>query len=80
VAGDHATRTPSGRHLWRPGITSWLNAAMTLNDLRVPPSNHLEELQGDKTGKHSIRVNDQFRICFAWTPAGPMDIEFTDYH
>lgn len=57
-----------------------LNRAATLNDLRVPPGNRLERLQGDRSGQHSIRVNQQWRICFRWTEAGPQDVEITDYH
>ena len=57
-----------------------LHAAAVLADLRAPPANHLEALAGDRAGQHSIRVNDQFRLCFLWTAAGPMDVEFVDYH
>jgi toxin HigB-1 len=57
-----------------------IDAAETLNDLRVPPGNHLEQLTGSRAGQHSIRVNDQWRICFTWTGAGPADVEITDYH
>lgn len=57
-----------------------LEAAVRLEDLRAPPANRLEALHGDRAGQHSIRVNDQFRICFVWTPAGPADVEFVDYH
>ena len=57
-----------------------LDAAATLDDLRVPPSNRLEVLRGDRAGSHSIRVNDQFRIVFVWTSEGPSDVEFVDYH
>jgi len=57
-----------------------LNAAERLEDLRLPPGNRLEKLQGDRAGHHSIRVNDQFRICFRWTRAGPEDVELVDYH
>jgi proteic killer suppression protein len=57
-----------------------LNAAGTLGDLRVPPGNRLEKLTGNRAGQHSIRVNDQFRICFTWTAAGPADVEIVDYH
>jgi toxin HigB-1 len=57
-----------------------LDAAETLADLRVPPGNRLEALRGDRVGQHSIRVNDQWRICFTWTPAGPANVEITDYH
>ena len=57
-----------------------LDAAETLRDLRVPPGNRLEILRGDRAGQHSIRINDQWRICFVWTPAGPENVEITDYH
>ncbi len=55
-------------------------AAVRLTDLRVPPSHHLERLRGDRAGSYSIRINDQWRICFVWTEQGAMDIEITDYH
>ena len=57
-----------------------LDAADYLADLRRPPGNRLEALAGDRKGQHSIRVNDQWRICFRWTKAGPADIEIVDYH
>jgi proteic killer suppression protein len=57
-----------------------LDAAETLLDLRVPPGNRLELLPGNRAGQYSIRINDQWRICFTWTPAGPADVEITDYH
>lgn len=57
-----------------------LNRAANLNDLRVPPGNRLEKLVGNRAGQHSIRINDQFRICFNWTPIGPTDVEIVDYH
>lgn len=57
-----------------------LNRAETLSDLRVPPGNRLEALKGKRRGQHSIRVNDQFRICFVWTKAGPSRVEIVDYH
>lgn len=55
-------------------------AATALYDLRVPPSQRLKALHGDRTGQHSIRVNDQWRICFVWTEQGAMAIELVDYH
>jgi len=58
----------------------YLNAAALLSNLRAPPGNRLELLKGDRVGQHSIRVNDQFRICFIWTNEGPVEVEFTDYH
>jgi len=57
-----------------------LEAAATLEFLRSPPGNRLEALKGDRDGQFSIRVNDQWRICFRWTPAGPEDVEIVDYH
>ena len=57
-----------------------LDAAETLEFLRSPPGNRLEELKGDRDGKHSIRINDQWRVCFRWTETGPADVEIVDYH
>ena len=57
-----------------------LDAAETLEFLRSPPGNRLETLKGERAGQHSIRVNDQFRVCFRWTKAGPEDVEIVDYH
>ena len=57
-----------------------LDAAETISDLRVPPGNRLEQLRGGRAGQHSIRVNDQWRICFVWSDAGPAEVEITDYH
>ncbi len=57
-----------------------LNAAGSLDTLRVPPGNRLEKLRGDREGQHSIRINDQYRICFIWTDDGPARVEITDYH
>ena len=57
-----------------------LDAAVELRDLRAPPGNRLEVLSGDRAGQHSIRVNDQWRVCFTWTPNGPENVEIVDYH
>lgn len=57
----------------------WLDSAATLNDLRVPPANHWEALQRDRMGQHSIRINDQYRVCFVWTASGPDQVELVDY-
>jgi toxin HigB-1 len=57
-----------------------LEIAGRLDDLRVPPGNRLEALKGDRAGQHSIRVNDQFRVCFRWTDTGAEDVEIVDYH
>ena len=58
----------------------YLNAAADLADLRSPPGNRLELLVGDRQGQHSIRINDQFRVCFVWTAEGPTEVEVVDYH
>ena len=57
-----------------------LDAAETLDDLRVPPGNRLEKLKGRRAGSYSVRINQQWRICFSWTDAGPEDVEIVDYH
>ena len=57
-----------------------LGAAITLNDLRIPPGNRLEALKGDRKGQHSIRINDQWRVCFKWSGGDAYDVEITDYH
>ena len=57
-----------------------LAAASVLDDLRAPPANRLEALKDDRAGQHSIRVNDQYRLCFVWTEHGPENVEFVDYH
>lgn len=57
-----------------------IDSAVSLNDLRVPPGNRLEALKDDRKGQHSIRINDQYRICFVWTKAGAEFVEITDYH
>ena len=57
-----------------------MEAAINLNDLRSPPGNRLQRLSGQRAGQHSIRINDQFRICFAWKKNGAHDVEITNYH
>jgi toxin HigB-1 len=57
-----------------------LQIAGRIDDLRIPPGNRLEALAGDRQGQYSIRVNDQFRICFRWSSAGAEDVEIVDYH
>jgi len=57
-----------------------LDDAVELSDLMAPPANRLEALRGDRKGQHSIRINDQWRICFVWTAAGPEQVEIVDYH
>ena len=57
-----------------------INAAVQLNDLRVPPGNRLEALKGDRAGQHSVRINDQYRICFIWKEGDAHNVEICDYH
>ena len=57
-----------------------LNAVVSLESLRVPPGNTLEALRRDRQGQHSVRINDQFRLCFVWTADGPERVEIADYH
>lgn len=77
-------RTPKGFPAALVAVTrrklAMLEAAHVLDDLRIPPANRLEALKGGRAGQYSIRVNDQFRICFRWTGEGPADVEFVDYH
>jgi toxin HigB-1 len=68
---------PVQRVAWRK--LAMLDAAETLTDLVIPPGNRLEKLTGDRAGQHSIRINQQWRICFVWTDAGPEDVEIVDY-
>ena len=58
----------------------FLENAVNLEDLRMPPGNHLEILHGDRRGQHSIRINDRYRICFVWCEKGPKRVEVVDYH
>lgn len=57
-----------------------LNRAVTLNDLRVPPANRLERLERDRKGQHSVRINDQWRVCFVWKDGDAYEVEIVDYH
>jgi len=58
----------------------FLENVVNLEDLRMPPGNHLEALHGDRRGQHSIRINDRYRICFVWSERGPKQVEIVDYH
>lgn len=80
LAGKAEKGFPSG--LFRIAVrkVAMLEAAAKLDDLRVPPANRLEPLSGDRAGQHSIRINDQWRICFIWTDKGPENTEIVDYH
>ena len=68
--------------IWRRGTRKLLilHAATELSPLRVPPGNRLEKLKGDRSGQHSIRINDQWRICFQWRDGNVYQVEITDYH
>jgi toxin HigB-1 len=61
-------------------MLSALDAAVVLEDLRFPPGNHPEALKADRAGQHSVRINNQWRICFVWTDQGPAEVEIVDYH
>ncbi len=77
--GDHVTRFVNIAGAARRKLRQ-LEIAGRLDDLRVPPGNRLEALKGDRAGQHSIRINDQWRVCFRWTEAGAEDVEIVDYH
>ena len=70
------------RNLWRVARRKLdqINQSAELNDLRVPPGNRLEELKGAREGQHSIRINEQYRVCFTWTERGAEEVEIVDYH
>jgi proteic killer suppression protein len=80
TASANARRIPTTIHSVATRKLDQLNAAASINDLRVPPGNRLEALAGNLAGYHSIRINDQWRIVFKWTPAGPAEVAITDYH
>jgi proteic killer suppression protein len=78
--GKFVRRIPKQVALLAARKLNQVHAAGGLQDLRIPPGNRLEALKGDRKGQHSIRINDQWRICFRWTPAGPDAVEIVDYH
>jgi toxin HigB-1 len=78
--GEAVTSLPSDIQNTARRKLAHLNAAKVLSDLRSPPGNRLEALHRNRAGQHSIRINDQWRICFTWTDAGPEDVEIVDYH
>lgn len=78
--GERSRRLPSDIQNVALRKLRLLNNAQDLNDLRVPPGNRLEALCADRLGQHSIRINDQWRICFVWTAGGPDNVEIIDYH
>ena len=78
--GRHVRRLPDDIQRRARMRLQRVMAATKLSDLRLPPSHHLKALSGDRKGQHSIRINEQWRICFRWTEQGAMDLEITDYH
>ena len=70
------------RSLWKIASRKLdqLDSVSTLEELRVPPGNRLERLSGNRLGEYSIRINDQYRVCFKWEDSGPYEVEITDYH
>jgi proteic killer suppression protein len=78
--GERSRRLPPWIHATAFRKLRWLNRAMTLTDLSIPRGNRLEALAGDRRGQFSMRVNDQWRICFRWTDRGVEDVEIVDYH
>ena len=79
-AGTPSRRLPLGMQPVARRKLRMLNNAATLEDLRIPPANRLEALRGDRRGQHSIRINDQWRICFRWKDGDAHDVEIVDYH
>ncbi|HEY4199325.1 MAG TPA: type II toxin-antitoxin system RelE/ParE family toxin [Devosiaceae bacterium] len=79
-SGRRSRRLPSDIQTIALRKLRMLNQARILQDMRVPPGNRLEALKGSRDGQHSIRVNDQWRICFIWQDGGPRNVEIVDYH
>ena len=78
--GESSRRLPAGIQQNARRKLRMLNSARNLLDLRASPANRLEAIKGNRKGQHSIRINDQWRICFVWTGAGPANVEIVDYH
>ncbi|MCC8999291.1 MAG: type II toxin-antitoxin system RelE/ParE family toxin [Candidatus Contendobacter sp.] len=78
--GRFSTKLPQAIQRVAVKKLNMLHAAQTLDDLRIPPANRLEELRGDRTGQYSIRINDQWRICFVWNQGQVEQVEIVDYH
>jgi proteic killer suppression protein len=78
----HEEKSKRFHAILRPALRKLIqmNAAKSLTDLAVPPGNRLEPLRGSLSGLHSVRINDQWRIVFRWTPEGPAEVSITDYH
>ena len=79
-AGQRSRRLPQAIQQLARRKLRMLNNARTLDDLRIPPANRLERLKGDRAGQYSIRINDQWRICFLWKQGDVLDVEIVDYH
>ncbi len=79
-SGRRSRRLPSDIQAVALRKLRLLNQAKVLGDLRAPPGNRLEALRGERAGQHSVRINDQWRICFVWSEGGPADVELVDYH
>lgn len=79
---SRAARAACPPSLWRIAARKLeqLDSVVLLEELRVPPGNRLEALRGDRIGQYSIRINDQYRVCFRWTDDGPAEVEVVDYH
>ncbi len=77
---ERSRRLPIEVQRIAPRKLAILHAAESVQDLRVPPGNRLERLSGDREGQHSIRINDQWRVCFVWTGTGAKAVEIVDYH
>ena len=77
-----AARKTCPESLWKVAVRKLdqLDSVTAVNELRIPPGNRLEALTSDRKGQHSIRINDQYRLCFAWTASGPDKVEIVDYH
>jgi proteic killer suppression protein len=80
--GSREARQTCPNVLWRVAARKLdqLDSVEILNELRIPPGNRLEQLSGERKGQYSIRINDQYRICFSWTGSGPDQVEIVDYH
>ena len=78
--GERPAKLPPTIHQTALRKLTQLQAAASLNDLRIPPGNRLQALKGNRLGQHSIRINDQYRLCFRWAAREAYEIEITDYH
>jgi toxin HigB-1 len=79
VSGKYGKGFPSDLVKRTKAMLTAMDSASVLEDLRFPPGNHLEELKGNRAGQYSVRINDQWRICFVWTANGPAEVEITNY-